>query len=120
MDREIAEALSRYLEERGVRCFIPEGFEWRGAIGEAIINCQLMVAIFSKSFNLSDQVNREIELCSEEKKPILTFRIQDVEFTEIKKKYLSNQIWIDAFLNPNECFEHLYESIAKLMKLISE
>lgn len=119
-DQKIVEAMSHYLEERGVRCFvayrdIPKGKVWASAITEAIENCRVMVVVFSKEFNMSDQVDREIELCSEEKKPILTFRIQEIEFTGAKKYYLKNLNWIDAFPNPNSSFSSLYESVTKLI-----
>jgi len=121
-DQKIVEGLSHYLEERGIRCFvayrdIPKGKVWASVITEAIENCQMMVVVFSKDFNISEQVDREIELCAEEKKPILTFRIQDVQFAGAKKYYLKNLNWIDAFPNPRECFNHLYESIIKLLDI---
>lgn len=120
-DQKVVEALSHYLEERGVRCFvayrdIPPGTVWAGAITKAIENCRLMVVVFSKDFNISVQVDREIELCAEEKKPILTYRIQNEAFIGVKKYYLKNLNWIDAFPNPAECFQSLYESITKLLK----
>lgn len=121
-DQKVVEALSHYLEERGIRCFvayrdIPKGKVWATVIAEAIENCQMMVVVFSKDFNISEQVDREIELCADEKKPILTFRIQDEAFKGAKKFYLKNLNWIDAFPNPNECFQYLYESIGKLLKI---
>lgn len=121
-DQKVVEALSHYLEERGIRCFvayrdIPKGKVWASVITEAIENCQMMVVVFSKDFNISEQVDREIELCAEEKKPILTFRIQDEAFKGAKKYYLKNLNWIDAFPNPNECFQSLYESIGKLLNI---
>lgn len=120
-DQKVVEALSHYLEERGVRCFvayrdIPPGTVWAGAITQAIEKCQLMVIVFSKDFNVSVQVDREIELCAEEKKPILTFRIQNEAFIGVKKYYLKNLNWIDAFPNPADCFQSLYESVTKLLK----
>jgi hypothetical protein len=121
-DQKVVEALSHYLEERGIRCFvayrdIPKGKVWATVITEAIENCQMMVVVFSKDFNISEQVDREIELCAEEKKPILTFRIQDEAFKGAKKYYLKNLNWIDAFPNPNDCFQNLFESIGRLLNI---
>lgn len=119
-DQKIVEALSHYLEERNIRCFvayrdIPKGKVWAAAITEAIENSQMMIVIFSKDFNLSPQVDREIELGSEENKPILTFRIQEEEFAGAKKYYLKNLNWIDAFPNPELCFANLFTSVEKLI-----
>lgn len=119
-DQKVVEGLSAYLEQNGVRCFvayrdIPKGRVWAEVITEAIEDCQLMVVVFSESFNHSDQVNREIELCSEEKKAILTFRISDAVFTGAKKYYLKNINWIDAFPDPKASFGALLNSIKKLI-----
>ena len=119
-DQKIVEGLSAYLEQNGIRCFvayrdIPKGIVWAGAITEAIEDCKMMVVVFSEHFNQSDQVDREIEMCSEEKKPILTFKIQDAAFNKVKKYYLKNINWIDAFPNPEECFGKLLESVSKLL-----
>lgn len=119
-DQKIVEALSHYLEERGVRCFvayrdIPKGKVWAAAITEAMENSQMMVVIFSDNFNNSDEVDREIEMCAEDKKPILTFKITDDQFVGAKKYYLKNINWIDAFPDPAEKFAPLYSNIKKLI-----
>ena len=120
IDQKIVEGLSAYLEQHKIRCFvayrdIPPGIVWAKAITEAIENCKIMVIVFSKYSNLSDQVDREIELCSEEKKPILTFKIDNAVFSGAKKYYLKNINWIDAFPDPDQCFSKLLESIQALL-----
>lgn len=124
-DQKIVEGLSAYLEQNKIRCFvayrdIPRGFVWAKAITEAIENSKLMVVIFSEQFNKSEQVDREIEMCIEERKPILTFRIEDTAFTGAKKYYLKNINWIDAFPNPEKCFIELLASIIKLYPKIEK
>ncbi|MCL2072774.1 MAG: toll/interleukin-1 receptor domain-containing protein [Marinilabiliaceae bacterium] len=118
-DQKIVEGLSAYLEQNKIRCFvayrdIPRGVVWAKAITEAIENSKLMVVVFSEHFNRSEQVDREIEMCIEERKPILTFRIEDTAFTGAKKYYLKNINWIDAFPNPEKCFGDLLVSLKKL------
>ena len=115
-DQKIVEGLSAYLEQNGIRCFIayrdiPRGVTWAKAITEAIENCKLMIVVFSEHFNRSEQVDREVEMCIEEGKPILTFKIEDTAFTGAKKFYLKNINWIDAFPNPKEYFGELLASI---------
>ena len=119
-DQTIVEGVSHYLEQNGIRCFvayrdIPRGVVWAAAITEAIEISKLMIVVFSEHFNRSPQVDREIEMCIEEGKPILTFKIQNAPFTGAKKYYLKNINWIDAFPNPNECFGLLLESVKKLL-----
>ncbi len=121
-DQKVVEALSHYLEENKIRCFvtyrdIPKGKVWAAAITEAIEDCQMMVVVFSENFNSSDQVDREIEMCSEEKKPILTYRITDTNFKGAKKYYLKNLNWIDAFPDPKSNFSELLHSISKLINI---
>ena len=44
-----------------------------------------MIVVFSERFNMSKHVDREIEMCIEEGKPILTFKIENVDFKGVKK-----------------------------------
>ena len=119
-DQKVVEGLSAYLEKKGIRCFvayrdIPKGIDWAEAITTAIENCRLMIVVFSEHINRSKQVDREISICIEEGKPILTFKIQNVTLTGTKKYYLQNLNWIDAFPNPEKCFGKLCENIQLLI-----
>lgn len=119
-DQKIVEGLSAYLEHHKIRCFvayrdIPRGVVWARAIVEALDESRMMVVVFSENFNNSDQVDREIEIASEDKKPILTFRISDDAFKGAKKYYLKNLNWIDAFPNPEEVFGCVAENVASLL-----
>lgn len=83
-DQKIAEGVCGYLERNGYRCFvayrdIPRGVVWAAAIADAIDESAMMVVVFSQSFNISPQTDREIELASENKMPILTYRIANDE-----------------------------------------
>lgn len=122
LDQKVAEGVCGYLESHGCRCFvayrdIPQGKKWAEEIVEAIDHCQMMVAIFSEHFDVSEQTDRELELASEKKMPILTFRITESEPTKSKKYYLKNLHWMDAFPNPDACFGKLFESVSKLVML---
>ena len=119
-DQKVVEAMCAYLEQHKIRCFvayrdIPKGVVWARAIVEALDESSMMVVVFSEDFNLSDQVDREIELASEDKKPILTYRITDSMFTGAKKYYLKNINWIDAFPHPETMFDTLLDNICKLI-----
>ena len=97
-----AKQVVNYLEINGYKCFvsyrdIPIGALWASAITDAIERCQMMVAVYSENYNLSPQVDREIELCCDtEKKPIVTFMISDTPMRGAKKYFLKNINWISA------------------------
>ena len=119
-DQKIVEGLCAYLEQHKIRCFvayrdIPRGVVWARAIVDALDESRMMLVVFSEHFNNSDQVDREIELASEDKKPILTFRISDDAFKGAKKYYLKNLNWIDAFPNPEKVFGCVAENVASLL-----
>ena len=121
-DQKVVEGLCAYLEQHKIRCFvtyrdIPRGVVWARAIVEALDESRMMVVVFSEHFNNSDQVDREIELASEDKKPILTFRITNDAFKGAKKYYLKNINWIDAFPNPEQVFGSVADNIARLLGL---
>ena len=119
-NQKIVEAMCAYLEQYKIRCFvayrdIPKGVVWAKAIVDALDESKMMVVVFSEEFNLSDQVDREIELASEDKKPILTFRVSDTMFKGAKKYYLKNINWIDAFPDPEKLFDSLLDNVIKLI-----
>jgi len=119
-DQKVVDALSAYLEQNGISCFvayrdIPNGIVWAKAVTEAIESCKLMIVVFSENFNSSKQVDREIEMCIEEGKSILTFKIENVEFKGVKKYFLKNLNWIDAFPNPENSFKKLYDNVLRLI-----
>ncbi len=119
-DQKVVEGLCAYLESHKIRCFvayrdIPKGVVWAQAIVEALEESRMMVVVFSEHFNNSYQVDREIELASEDKKPILTFRISNEAFKGAKKFYLKNINWIDAFPNPQQVFGSVAENVARLL-----
>ncbi|MBR5848530.1 MAG: TIR domain-containing protein [Bacteroidaceae bacterium] len=120
-DQKVAEGVCAYLEQYGIRCFvayrdIPRAVVWATAIVEALEHSRMMLVLFSENFNHSSQVEREIELASEEKMPILTFRLSDDAFRGAKKYYLQNLNWIDAFPHPERYFESLRVNIFSLLE----
>ena len=125
VDQKIAEGVCAYLEQYGIRCFvayrdIPRGVVWAAAIVDALENARMMLVLFSRHFNESRQVDREIELAAEQDIPILTFRLSDAAFTGAKKYYLKNLNWIDAFPNPEQCFGSLKNNVCLLLNIPSD
>lgn len=77
----------------------------------------MMVVVFSNNFNMSQEVDREITICSKKHKSILAYRLEDIEFTGTKEYFLSDMNWIDAFPNPEKNFGRLYDEIKKLLSI---
>lgn len=119
-DQKTVEGICGYLERNGYQCFvayrdIPSGVVWAKVIPDAIDASKMMVVVFSHSFNVSEQTDREIELASENHMPILTYRVADAKMTGAKKYYLKNLNWINAFPNPEKGFKELLNNVEKLI-----
>ncbi len=119
-DRKTVEGICGYLERYGYRCFvsyrdIPPAVSWPSFISSAIKDSSLMVAVFSKDFNVSKETERELTIASKNNIPILTFKLSDTEMSGSKEYFLTNLNWIDAFPNPENYFGKLKESIEKLI-----
>jgi len=119
-DKLIAEGVCGYLESNRIRCFIayrdiPKGEDWAQAIPIALRASRMMVAVFSKAFNVSDQTDNELHIASHRKIPILTFRITDDDFDGAKEYFLAKSNWIDAFPHPEKQFGELLRSVRVLL-----
>ena len=119
-DKHIVEAICGYLESHNIRCFvahrdIPRGVEWAKAIPPALKESKMMLAVFSKSFNISAQADNELHIAAKVKIPVLTFRLSDDHFEGVKEYFLIKSNWIDAFPEPEKRFGELLKSIALLI-----
>ena len=119
-DKERVMELCNYIEQHDLRCFvahrdIPRGVVWARSIVEAIESSRMMLVVFSKSFNESEQVDREIELACEAKMPILSVRLSGDQYTGAKRYYLNNINWIDAFPEPSRVYADVMSSILSLL-----
>ncbi len=124
-DKIIAEGVCGYLESNKVRCFIdyrdiPKGVNWPSVIPHAIRSSGLMLAIFSKDFNASEQTDNEISVAANRKIPVLVFRITDDSFDGTKEYYLTKSNWIEAFPEPEKCFGELFRNVCILLGINNE
>lgn len=124
-DRIVAEGICGYLESKRIRCFIdyrdiPKGASWPSVIPPAIRNSGLMLAVFSKDFNASEQTDNEISIAANRKIPVLVFRITGDSFDGTKEYFLTKSNWIEAFPNPQQCFGELYHNICILLGIKAE
>ena len=124
-DKIIAEGICGYLESKKIRCWIdyrnlPKGRSHSKLIPSAIRQSGLLLAVFSKDFNSSDDTDNEITIASNRNIPILVFRITDDDFDGTKEYYLTKSNWIEAFPEPEKCFGELYNNICLLLGIQSD
>lgn len=106
-DREAADAVSRALESRGIRCWmaprdIRPGANWGESILEAIGRVKMMVLLLSANANASPQVLREVERAVNRSVVIIPVRIENVMPSASLEYFLSTAHWLDAFESPLE------------------
>lgn len=106
-DRACAFALVQHLEMRGINVWIAPrdvspSADWAAEIIDAIAGARLMLLVFSRNSNDSDQVRREVERAVHKQVRILPFRIEDVLPSKSLEYFLSAQHWMDAFPPPLE------------------
>lgn len=106
--------VSEFLESNGIKCFlavrdIPKGTEWASVIPEAIKDSSTFLVIHSSEYNESIEVDREIKIASDNKKKIITLRIDGCDFNSAKEYYLTVINWID--LSNKKAYEDLLKSI---------
>jgi Tol biopolymer transport system component len=106
-DHALAEQVCALLEQRGLKCWIAPrdvgaGSEWDEAILDAIEQCRAYLLILSAHANRSSFVKNELNRAFSVKKPIVTFRIEDVLPGRSLELYLARHHWTDAFPPPLE------------------
>lgn len=124
-DQIIADAVLHYLENNKIRCFIdhrdlPKGPEWPKMIPFSLRSSGLLLAIFSKGFNVSEETDREINIAANRHIPILVFRITDDDFDGAKEYYLTASNWIEAFPEPEKNFGELLNNVRLLLGITIE
>lgn len=120
VDQIIADGVCGYLEQNNIFCFIanrdiPKGVTWAKVIPKALRESKLMIAVFSRDFNLSEETDNEISIAANRHIPILAFRIADEDFDGLKEYYLTKSNWIEAFPEPEKQFGKLLNSVQILL-----
>ena len=93
---------------------IPAGKGRTRAVVDAVGVSRMVVVIYSADFNASEQAGIEVELASEDGKPVLVFRIADEDFPAPKGGYMQN-LCIDAFPDPARKFSALGDKVKELL-----
>ena len=122
-DEPQAFAACAKLEAKGVRCWIAPrditpGKEWAEAIVDGIARARIMVLVFSKSTNKSQQVRREVELAVANNLILIPVRLENVSPEQSLKFYLSTPHWLDAFPTPfTNHLDRLAEVVSSFLPL---
>jgi len=104
-DKTVAETICGALEEATIRCWVAPrdvrpGRSFPGEITRAIQQSKVMLLIFSKHSNSSEQVLREVQLAVDSHLPIVRLRIEDVTLSDDLRYYLSTPQYLDALTPP--------------------
>jgi hypothetical protein len=118
-DKAVADAVCAAFEEDAIRCWVAPrdvrpGRSFPGEITRAIQHSKVMVLIFSRHSNNSEQVLREVQLAVDSHLPIVRLRIEDIPLSDDLRYYLSTPHWLDALTPP------LSKHIANLKAAIKE
>ena len=118
-DRKRALGVCSAIEKRGVPCWIATrdvapGDHYQEAIVGAIRNARVLVLVFSKAANNSDEIKKELSLASRFRVPVIALRIADVEPNDAFAYELSTRQWIDAFAGIDKAVDMLVARIGQL------
>lgn len=104
-DKTTALAICSALEGSDVRCWIAPrdvqpGSEYGEEIVYAISGCRCMVLVYSGAAEASPHVRSEIERAFSMEKPIVSFRVENIEPSPKTALFLSKTHWLDALTPP--------------------
>jgi nucleotide-binding universal stress UspA family protein len=101
VDVEVANAVCRCLEQRGVACWIAPrnisyGTDWDEAISRGLDGCRVVVFLFSAASDKSEHVKRELNLAIDKKKFVLPVRIEQIPVGRSLEYVLAGKQWLEA------------------------
>jgi hypothetical protein len=118
-DRDVADAASIALEQRGFRCWIAPrdlgpGRDYGEAVAEAIAAARVFLLIFSAATDA-----REVEQAAEAELPIVALRVADVPAGERLDRLLPSAQWVDALSPPiAPHLDYLGDTVAELLEAV--
>src|SRR3954466_14681906 len=120
-DKKVSETICSALEQSGIRCWIAPrdvraGKSFPGEITRAIQQRKVMLLIFSRHSNISEQVLREVQLAVDSHLPIVRLRIEDIPLSDDLRYYLSTPHWLDALTPP--LTRHLPPLVSAIRELL--
>ena len=120
-DKKTAETICSALEQSGIQCWVAPrdvrpGKSFPGEITRAIQQTKVMLMIFSRHSNSSEQVLREVQLAVDCRVPIIRLRIEDIPLSDDLRYYLSAPHYLDALSHPVS--KHLPPLAAAIKELL--
>ncbi len=120
-DKNVAETICGALEHQGIRCWVAPrdvrpGKSFPGEITRAIQRSKVMLLIFSRHSNSSEQVLREVQLAVDCHLPIVRLRLEDIPLSDDLRYYLSTPQYLDALTSP--LTKHFPPLIAAVKELL--
>lgn len=120
-NKAVADAACAKLEAEGIRCWMAPrdlvpGADRVDAVIAAIQQCRLMLLIFSKHANGSREIQREVRLALDREKPVVPFRIENVNPDGTLAYYMTSVHWLDALTPPLE--QHLQTLVNSIRRLL--
>src|SRR4051812_21613313 len=120
-DKKESERICASPEESGIGCWIPPrhvraGKSFPGEIARAIQQSKVMLLIFSRHSNASEQVLREVQLAVDSHLPIVRLQIEDIPLSDDLRYYLSTPHWLDALSRPLS--KHIPPLVAAIKELL--
>ena len=120
-DAEIANKVCKFLEEKGLSCWIAPrnivpGADWAASISTAITASKVFLIIYSENSAASTQVPREIGLAEGEPNVYtIPYRIDETPLTGSFAYYLKTAHWVNANYSKNDYkLEELYSVITAI------
>jgi predicted ATPase len=106
------------LERRGTRCWIAPrdvraGMSFDDEIAGAIEASQALLLVFSDLCNDSEYIRREVTVAGESRKPVIVFRIEDVQPRKGLRVRLSDLHWIDGFIGRERALLEVIRAVSQ-------
>lgn len=120
-DKKAAETICGAMEQQGIPCWVAPrdvrpGKSFPGEITRAIEQSKVMLLIFSRHSNSSEQVLREIQLAVDCRVPIVRLRLEDIPLSDDLRYYLSTPQYLDALTPP--LTKHIRPLVAAVKELL--
>lgn len=118
----VADGICHYLEENRIKCWIaprdiPPGSNYGNVISDAIMNCRVVVLVYSQNSSVSRWVSGETNAAFSNGKPIVPFRIDDTQPVGAYFVMLNQTHWIDAYPHYSDHLPDLLQSLERLLNI---
>ena len=117
-----AQAVCHELEDNGIKCWmaprdIPVGSKYASVITKAIVDCRMVVLVFSDDSARSPWVESEINIAFSNRKIIVPYKIDKTKIEDYDEFYLmlNNRHWIEAYPDYKTRFKELVAIVAQTL-----